>query len=82
VAKSDDYQYRGKTLTFCSREQLIECIIEQHREIRTTRKQRDNYLDEVIALKRDLADQRRVNNELHMRLFDYDNHCAVPCPIA
>lgn len=58
MARSDDYQYRGKTLTFCSREQLIACCIEQHREIRTVRKQRDDYMDEAIARKLELETLR------------------------
>jgi hypothetical protein len=76
VNEADKYQYRGKTLTFCTREELIECIIGQHREIRTTRKQRDNYLDEVIAMRRALDAERHKNDELRERLYERVDMCA------
>jgi hypothetical protein len=76
VNEADKYQYRGKALTFCTREELIECIIGQHREIKTTRKTRDNYLDEVIALRRGLADLVRKNDELRERLYERVDMCA------
>jgi hypothetical protein len=76
VAKTDDYQYRGKALTFCTWEELIECIIGQHREIRTTRKTRDNYLDEVIALRRALEEEKHKNDELRERLYERVDMCA------
>jgi hypothetical protein len=58
IKDGDKYEYRGKCLSLCSREQLIACVVGQLREIRTTRRTRDQYLDETIKLRREIASLR------------------------